>query len=101
MQTLPRPKSLEEQGITNVRSIYWNLPAAALDERAIRRSEGEIARTGPLVVRTGQYTGRSPKDRFVVREPSSQDKVWWGKVNQPFAEDKFEALHRHMLTYIE
>ena len=101
MQTLQRPRTLEAQGITNVRSIGWNLPAAGLYEEAIRRSEGTIARTGPFVVRTGQYTGRSPKDKFVVREPSSEDKVWWGLVNQPFAEDKFAALHKRMLTYIE
>jgi phosphoenolpyruvate carboxykinase (ATP) len=101
MQTLQRPRTLEDQGISNVRSIHWNLPAAALYEEAIRRSEGALARTGPLVVRTGQYTGRSPKDKFVVREPSSQDKVWWGAVNQPFAEAKFEALHQRMLAYIE
>ncbi len=101
MQTLQRPRTLDDQGIRNVRSIKWNLPAAALYEEAIRRREGELAHTGPLVVRTGQYTGRSPKDKFVVREPSSHDQVWWGAVNQPFAEDKFDALHRRMLTYIE
>src|SRR5690242_20372359 len=99
MQTLSRPKTLEEQGIVNVRSVHWNLPAAGLYEWAIRGSEGELARTGPLVVRTGQYTGRSPKDKFVVREPSSQDKLWWGKVNQAFDEAKFDALHQRMLTY--
>ncbi|HUS14693.1 MAG TPA: phosphoenolpyruvate carboxykinase, partial [Chloroflexia bacterium] len=101
MQTLQRPPTLEDQGITNVRSIGWNLPAAALYEEAVRRAEGVIARTGPLVVRTGQYTGRSPKDKFVVREASSEDKVWWGPVNQPFEEEKFDALHKRMLSYIE
>src|SRR5579859_4369695 len=101
MQTISRPQSLEEQGIRNVRSIGWSLPAAALYEEAVRRGEGLIAQTGPLVVRTGQYTGRSPKDKFVVREPSSQDQVWWGPVNQPFADEKFTALHQRMLTYIE
>ena len=54
MQTLQRPRTLDDQGISNVRSIYWNLPAAALYEEAVRRREGEIARTGPLVGRTGQ-----------------------------------------------
>src|SRR6476661_2469060 len=101
MQTLPRPRSLEEQGIRKVRSIGWNLPAAALYEEAIRRGEGVIARTGPLVVRTGQYTGRSPKDKFVVHEPSSAGQVWWGPVNQPFEEARFDALHQRMLAYIE
>jgi phosphoenolpyruvate carboxykinase (ATP) len=101
MQTMPREKNLDDQGIKNVRAVYWNLPAPALYEEAIRRSEGSLARTGPLVVRTGQYTGRSPKDKFVVREPENNDKVWWGAVNQPFDADKFDALHQRMLTYIE
>ena len=101
MQTMPRAKTLDDQGIKNVRAIYWNLTAAALYEEAIRRSEGSVARTGPLVVRTGQYTGRSPKDKFVVREAANSAKVWWGTVNQPFDEAKFDALHARMLTYIE
>lgn len=101
MQTMPREKTLDDQGIKNVRAVYWNLPAPALYEEAILRSEGMLARTGPLVVRTGQYTGRSPKDKFVVREPENTDKIWWGSVNQPFDADKFEALHQRMLSYIE
>jgi phosphoenolpyruvate carboxykinase (ATP) len=100
MQTLVK-RDLEQQGITNVHSIQWNLPAASLYEEAVRRSEGLIARSGPLVVRTGQYTGRSPKDKFVVREPASEDRVWWGTVNQPFAADKFRALHERMVAYIQ
>ena len=57
MQTLQRPRTLEDQGIQNVRAIYWNLPAAALYEEAIRRSEGAIARTGPIV--TSRRNGRT------------------------------------------
>src|SRR6476469_6869410 len=101
MQTMPREKTLDDQGIKNVRAVYWNLPAPALYEEAVRRSEGTLARTGPLVVRTGQYTGRSPKDKFVVREPENEGKVWWGAVNQPFDAEKFDALHQRMLSYIE
>src|SRR3954471_10503110 len=101
MQTLQRPKTLEDQGITNVRAIGWNLAPAALYEEAIRRSEGVIALSGPLVVRTGQYTGRSPKDKFVVREPGSESQVWWGAVNQPFAAEQFQALHERMISYIQ
>ncbi len=100
MQTLVT-RDLVQQGITNVHSIQWNLPAASLYEEAVRRSEGLIARTGPLVVRTGQYTGRSPKDKFVVREPSSENHVWWGTVNQPFAVDTFRALHERMVSHIQ
>ena len=94
-------RDLGQQGITNARSVAWNRPAAVLYEVAARRNEGLIGRTGPFVVRTGQYTGRSPKDKFVVREPSSESRVWWGAVNQPLDADKFHALHERMLHYLE
>ena len=69
-----------------------NLTTAQLYEEAIRNGEGLVAASGPYVVSTGQYTGRSPKDKFVIKEPSSQDKVWWGSVNQPLDENKFNSL---------
>jgi phosphoenolpyruvate carboxykinase (ATP) len=100
MQTLVK-RDLEQQGITNVHSIQWNLPAASLYEEAVRRSEGLIARSGPLVVRTGQYTGRSPKDKFVVREPDSESRIWWGSVNQPFDAAQFHSLHERMVSYVQ
>jgi phosphoenolpyruvate carboxykinase (ATP) len=62
---------LEGHGITNVPRVYWNLSVPALYEEAVRRREGTIAADGPLVCRTGQHTGRSPNDKFIVREPSS------------------------------
>ena len=62
------------------RVVYANRSTAELYEDAIRAGEGMVAAEGPLVVRTGKHTGRSPKDKFVVREPSSADKVWWGEV---------------------
>ncbi|MFL5735248.1 MAG: phosphoenolpyruvate carboxykinase [Chloroflexia bacterium] len=78
-----------------------NLSTAQLYEEAITNREGLLGATGSLVVSTGQYTGRSPKDKFVVREPSSEDKIWWGTVNQPLDEDKFDALRDRMLDYVE
>ena len=62
-------------------TVVANLSVAELYERALREDEGQLAAEGPLVVRTGPHTGRSPKDKFVVKEPWSQDKVWWGEVN--------------------
>ncbi|MBN1964347.1 MAG: phosphoenolpyruvate carboxykinase (ATP), partial [Anaerolineae bacterium] len=56
---------------------------------------------GPLVVRTGDHTGRSPNDKFTVREPSSEDKIWWGPVNQECSEDTFDTMHRRMMAYFE
>ena len=64
-------------------AVRWNLSAAALYEEAVRREEGVIAAEGPLACRTGQHTGRSPNDKFIVREPSSEAEIAWGKVNRP------------------
>ena len=92
---------LEEHGIQNVARVYWNLSVPALYEEAVRRREALMAAEGPLVCRTGQHTGRSPNDKFIVREPSSEDKVWWSKVNRPIEPQFFDALHRRMANYVE
>jgi phosphoenolpyruvate carboxykinase (ATP) len=76
-----------------------NLSAAELYEDAIRAGEGLVAAEGPLVVRTGRHTGRSPEDKFIVREPSSDEKVWWGTVNQPISEEHYERLRARLLAY--
>ena len=73
--------------------MKWNLSAAALYEEAIRKQEGVIAAEGPLVCRTGHHTGRSPNDKFVVREPSSEKQIGWGKVNKPMEQAQWDALH--------
>lgn len=73
--------------------MHWNLGTAALYEEAIRRDEGIVAADGPLVCLTGIHTGRSPNDKFLVREPSSADHVWWGSVNRPIEPAQFQALH--------
>ncbi len=92
---------LEKQGIQNVNAVYWNPSTPRLYEEAIRRREGRLAHLGPLVVRTGGYTGRSPNDKFIVREPSSEDKVWWGKVNRAMEPDNFKTVHRRLLAYLQ
>ncbi|HEU5097600.1 MAG TPA: phosphoenolpyruvate carboxykinase [Roseiflexaceae bacterium] len=92
---------LEQHGIQNVNAVFWNLSTPMLYEEAIRRREGRLAHLGPLVVRTGQHTGRSPNDKFIVREPSSAEMVWWGKVNQPMQPDNFETLRRRLLAYLQ
>jgi phosphoenolpyruvate carboxykinase (ATP) len=77
--------------------VLANLPTAALYERALAASEGVLAAEGPLVVLTGQHTGRSPKDKFIVREPSSESKVWWGEVNRPISEEHYDRLRARLL----
>ena len=81
-------------------SIVANLPVAELYEHVIRAGEGTIAAEGPLVVRTGQHTGRSPKDKFIVREPWSEDKVWWGEVNHEISEEHYDRLRARLVEYV-
>ena len=95
-----RGHGLEAVGIERSGRVHWNLSAAALYEEAIRRGEGELAADGPLVCRTGQHTGRSPNDKFVVREPSSEQHVAWGNVNRPLDADKFDALHQDLVAHL-
>jgi phosphoenolpyruvate carboxykinase (ATP) len=90
---------LENHGITNTRDVHWNLSTLRLYEGSIRRRESRLAHPGLLVVRTGQDTGRSPNDKFVVRESSSEEKVWRGKVNRPIVAEQFEVLRR-MFAYL-
>ncbi|HBD08451.1 MAG TPA: phosphoenolpyruvate carboxykinase (ATP), partial [Syntrophobacteraceae bacterium] len=71
---------IEKQGLKNYTRVFYNPTNPQLYEQAIRRQEGLLARLGPLVVRTGQFTGRAPNDKFIVKEPSSADHVWWGEV---------------------
>jgi len=100
-QAQQQETGLEGHGITNVARVYWNLSTPVLYEEAVSRREALISVDGPLVCRTGQHTGRSPNDKFIVREPSSEDKVWWSKVNRPIDATHFDALHQRMLKYCE
>ena len=83
---------LDRHGLEEGPDTHWNLSSAELVERAVARGEGILAGDGPFCAVTAPYTGRSPKDKFVVREPSSEDRIWWGKVNQEIDEGSFERL---------
>jgi phosphoenolpyruvate carboxykinase (ATP) len=83
---------LEAQGLRPAGEVHWNLTGPVLIEAAIRRGEGSLAEMGPFVAVTAPHTGRSPNDKFVVKEPGSAADVDWGKVNQPLAEDRFDEL---------
>ena len=96
-----RAYGLEALGIVRSGRVHWNLSPAALYEEALRRGEAQLASEGPLVARTGQHTGRSPNDKFVVREASSEQHVHWGSVNRPIDESQFDAVHRDMMTYVQ
>lgn len=82
-------------------AVYANLPAAALVELAVNRREGTLTADGALAVTTGKYTGRSPKDKFIVDEPSMRDRIAWGPVNQPFPPEAFDRLLADVLAYLK
>jgi len=83
---------VEEQGLSAAGTVYWNLPPARLYEEAVKRGEAAISADGALICHTGEFTGRSPNDKFVVEEPGSSGNVWWGKVNKAIAPEKFDGL---------
>lgn len=97
----PKIARLEALGFENFGRVYWDLPTPSLYEEAIKRREGLLAHLGPLVVRTGQYTGRSPNDKFLVEEPEIKDKIWWGEVNQPISPDNYDRLRSRVLAYLQ
>ncbi len=81
-------------------NVRHNLPVSILLERALERKEGILTSTGALRVTTGKYTGRSPQDKYIVEEPSVQDKINWGSVNQPISAEIFEKLYSQVLAYL-
>lgn len=96
-----RRQEFIDLGLKNLGSVYWNLSTPSLYEEIVRRREGVISHLGPIVVRTGQRTGRSPNDKFMVDEPSSKDDLWWGDVNKDMSEKKFDLLFHRMLAYVQ
>jgi phosphoenolpyruvate carboxykinase (ATP) len=92
---------LESLGMKNLGQVYWNLPVPQLIEHSIVRQEGILASNGAICVNTGKYTGRSPKDKFIVDEPSIHDEIDWNTVNVPIATEKFDLLYKRMLAYVQ
>ncbi|MDY7035968.1 MAG: phosphoenolpyruvate carboxykinase (ATP) [Thermodesulfobacteriota bacterium] len=95
-----RPE-LEKLGFNNLGQIYWNASTPLLYEEVVRRQEGNIAHLGPIVVRTGHHVGRSPHDKFIVKEPSSVDKIWWGSENKGMEEEKFINIFYRLGAYFQ
>lgn len=91
---------LDKNGLGNVGRVYWNLSTPALYQEALVRGEASLAAGGPLVALTGQHTGRSANDKFIVKESSSENNIWWGQVNKPIGAEKFTGLHEKMRQYL-
>ncbi len=92
---------LDNLGLANLRQAYWNLSREALYEESIFRGEANIVRMGPLIVNTGKYTARAASDKFVVREATSEDNIWWGQYNRPFDAEKFDELFARLQGYLQ
>jgi phosphoenolpyruvate carboxykinase (ATP) len=90
---------LSNYGLRDLASVYWNLTTPELYEEIARREEGILSNRGALIVQTGEHTGRAAKDKAIVREPGSQDKVFWGDVNKDFSQDKFNSLKERMMAH--
>ncbi len=92
---------LSTSGIRYPRRVFWNLPTAALCDIALSRGEAALAHGGPVVVRTGEYTGRSPHDKYVVGDRSTNPDVWWGPHNQPFPAESYEQLRWRITAFLQ
>ena len=92
---------LETLGLSNLNKVYWNLPPEALYEEVIFRGEASISHQGPIVVNTGKHTARAASDKFIVREATTEENIWWGQYNRPFSADKFDELFARLQGYLQ
>lgn len=92
---------LRNHGLTNLRYAYWNLPSEALYEEIVFRNEGRISQLGPVIVNTGKHTARAANDKFVVREATTEDKIWWGEYNRPLSSENFNELYDRLQGFLQ
>ncbi len=93
--------ALENHGLRDLERVYWNLPTPALYEEAVFRSEGHLSFGGPLLVNTGKWSARAAQDKYVVKEPSTEDRIWWGIYNRPIGLEKFNNLLTRVLAFLQ
>ncbi len=91
--------SLENYGIKNA-TAHWNLSPETLTKITLEQHLGKLSDKGALAINTGEFTGRSPKDRFIVKDDITKDKIWWGDINIPFDSEKFQLLYNKVTEYL-
>ena len=96
----PEGATLDYLGLKNLATAFWNLSPAELVEETITLGQGSISNTGALCVDTGEFTGRSPKDKFIVKDANTENAVWWSQFNIPFESQKFDQLFDRMRAYL-
>ncbi len=92
---------LDQHGLQNIQTAFWNLSAPRLYEQSLRRGETQMGQGGSLLALTGGHTGRSPNDRFVVEENETSGDIWWGDVNRPISEENFDKLLAKVLRHFD
>lgn len=92
---------LKNHGLVHLDHVFWNLPTPALIEEAIFRGEGHLTLGGAFVVHTGKWTARAANDKYVVREPSTEDSIWWGVYNRPIAQEKFDGMLARLQAFLQ
>ena len=92
--------TITDLGIKNAKA-FWNLSSKELSKIAVEKGQAKITSQGAIAINTGEFTGRSPLDRFIVKDNLTKEHVWWGDVNQSFDENKFDLLHEKMLKHLE
>ncbi len=92
---------LHRHGILNPGKVHWNLSADELYAEIVNREEGKVTEGDVIVVTTGKHTGRSPQDRFIVKDSTTQDSVDWGAVNKPFGSEQFDKLYERVMDHLE
>jgi phosphoenolpyruvate carboxykinase (ATP) len=96
----PNKHDLNSIGLHNALNVFWNLEPSELVEETILNGQGVLANTGALAIDTGEFTGRSPKDKFIVCDAKTENTVWWGDINIKFTAEKFEKLHQRITAYL-
>ena len=96
----PEGATLDYLGLKNLAAAFWNLSPAELVEETITLGQGSLSDTGALCVDTGEFTGRSPKDKFIVKDANTEKSVWWSQFNIPFESQKFDQLFDRMRAYL-
>jgi ATP-dependent phosphoenolpyruvate carboxykinase len=99
--TVPDRRGLTEHGLDVSGRVFWHPTTSQLYTHALARGEAQLAEGGSLVVDTGEHTGRSPKDKLIVREPGSEDRIWWGDVNAEISDSSFERLRDKLTAHLE
>ncbi len=92
---------LSNHGLKDLDTVYWNLTTPSLIEEAVFRGEAHLVKGGALIVNTGKWTARAANDKYIVKEPTTEDRIWWGQYNRPFSPDKWDGLYARLQAFLQ